>query len=85
MDTFVHALPRDHELNSASARLESRHALPQYLTGLLVGLGLLGTFIGLLSALDDIGAMISSFGALNVETADLFVVFREMATACGRR
>ncbi|WP_319243403.1 hypothetical protein [uncultured Propionivibrio sp.] len=68
----------DHELNSAGARLESRHALPQYLTGLLVGLGLLGTFIGLLSALDDIGAMISSFGALNVETADLFVVFREM-------
>lgn len=68
----------DHELNSAGARLESRHALPQYLTGLLVGLGLLGTFIGLLSALDDIGAMISSFGALDVESADLFVVFREM-------
>lgn len=68
----------DHELNSARARLESRHALPQYLTGLLVGLGLLGTFIGLLSALDDIGNMISSFGSLDVNSADLFNVFKEM-------
>jgi len=70
----------EHELHSAQSRLEVRHALPQFLTSLLVGLGLLGTFIGLLSALDDIGRMVSSFGALDVNSADLFSVFREMVT-----
>lgn len=70
----------EHELHSAQARLESRHALPQFLTSLLVGLGLLGTFIGLLSALDDIGNMVSAFGSLDVESADLFSVFRDMVT-----
>lgn len=68
----------EHELHSAQARLEARHALPQFLTSLLVGLGLLGTFVGLLSALGDIGKMVSSFGALDVASADLMEVFRGM-------
>jgi biopolymer transport protein ExbB/TolQ len=44
----------EHELSNARARLTRRNALPQYLTGLLVGMGLLGTIIGLLATLNDI-------------------------------
>lgn len=68
----------EHELTSAQVRLESHHSLPQFLTSLLVGLGLLGTFVGLLSALGDIGKMVASFGALDVNSADLMGVFRGM-------
>lgn len=68
----------EHELHSAQMRLEAHHALPQFLTSLLVGLGLLGTFVGLLSALSDIGAMVASFASLDINSADLIGVFRNM-------
>lgn len=66
------------EQHSAQARLEGRHALPNFLGGLLVGLGLLGTFVGLLAALGDIGKMVSSFGSIDVNSADLIGVFKGM-------
>lgn len=68
----------EHELTKAGSRLTRRNALPQYLTGLLVGMGLLGTFIGLLSTLNDISALISSFADLDMSTANPIVVFRAM-------
>ena len=68
----------EHELSKAGSRLTRRNALPQYLTGLLVGMGLLGTFIGLLSTLNDISALISSFADLDMSTANPIVVFRAM-------
>lgn len=68
----------EHELVKAGTRLTRRNALPQYLTGLLVGMGLLGTFIGLLSTLNDISALISSFADLDMSTANPIVVFRAM-------
>ena len=68
----------EHELVKAGGRLTRRNALPQYLTGLLVGMGLLGTFIGLLSTLNDISALISSFADLDMSTANPIVVFRAM-------
>lgn len=68
----------EHELAKAGTRLTRRNALPQYLTGLLVGMGLLGTFIGLLSTLSDISALISSFADLDMTTANPIVVFRNM-------
>lgn len=63
------------ELHKAESRLNSRNALPQFLGGLLVGMGLLGTFIGLLATLDDIAILISSFGTLDMKTADPIAVF----------
>ncbi|MGB2831421.1 MAG: hypothetical protein WBC07_00600 [Methylotenera sp.] len=66
------------EIEKASKRLSSRNALPSFLSGLLVGLGLLGTFIGLLATLDDIATLISSFGALDMKTADPIMVFSQM-------
>jgi hypothetical protein len=69
----------EHELTNARARLNRRNALPQYLTGLLVGMGLLGTFIGLLATLNDISALISSFADLDMNNvASPIMVFRTM-------
>lgn len=68
----------EHELIKASTRLTRRNALPQFLTGLLVGMGLLGTFIGLLSTLNDISALIGSFADLDMSTANPIEVFRNM-------
>lgn len=68
----------EHELTNARARLNRRNALPQYLTGLLVGMGLLGTFIGLLATLNDISVLISSFADLDMGNVDPIQVFRIM-------
>jgi len=68
----------EHELSNATRRLTRRNALPQYLTGLLVGMGLLGTFIGLLATLNDISALISSFADLDMANANPIAVFRVM-------
>jgi hypothetical protein len=49
------------EVHRFEARQNMRLYLPQFLSGALVGLGLLGTFIGLLGALEEIGQLISAF------------------------
>lgn len=68
----------EHELTNTRSQLNRRNALPQYLTGLLVGMGLLGTFIGLLATLNDISVLISSFADLDMKTVDPIAVFRVM-------
>jgi hypothetical protein len=68
----------EHELATAKTRLTRRNALPQYLSGLLVGMGLLGTFIGLLATLNDIALLIGSFADLDMSTANPLDVFRNM-------
>ncbi len=68
----------EHELANVRSRLNRRNSLPQYLTGLLVGMGLLGTFIGLLATLGNISELISSFADLDMSVADPIVVFRNM-------
>src|SRR6185369_6210883 len=68
----------EHEHNAARNHLTRRNGLPQYLTGLLVGMGLLGTFIGLLSTLTDISTLIGSFAELDMSTASPLLVFRTM-------
>lgn len=68
----------EHELDKARGRLSSRMALPQFLSGLLVGMGLLGTFVGLLATLNDISALISSFSDIDMTTANPIDVFRTM-------
>jgi biopolymer transport protein ExbB/TolQ len=49
------------ELATVSAALSERLAYVNYLAGALIGLGLVGTFVGLLGTLEDLGAV---FGAL---------------------
>jgi biopolymer transport protein ExbB/TolQ len=56
-------------------RMQARRLnLPNFLGGLMVGLGLLGTFIGLLGALSEIGKLIGSFSS--VTNADPSVAIR---------
>ena len=65
----------EQEMDAIQERLNDRLVLPQYLSGALVGLGLVGTFIGLLGTLEDLGKL---FGALvqtsstNANPAEIF-------------
>lgn len=68
----------ERELDKAASRLNSRMALPQFLSGLLVGMGLLGTFVGLLATLNDISTLISSFADIDMSRANPIDVFRTM-------
>jgi hypothetical protein len=49
------------EMERFAARQARRLMLAQFMGGLMVGMGLLGTFIGLLGALAEIGKLIGSF------------------------
>lgn len=51
------------ELERYSALQNRRLLLAQFMAGLMVGMGLLGTFIGLLGALAEIGNLIGSFAS----------------------
>jgi hypothetical protein len=59
-------------LDSVSARLDESRDISRYLAGLLIFLGLLGTFWGLLQTIGSIGSVISG---LSVGEGDLVTVF----------
>ncbi len=61
-------------LDSVGARLDESRETSRYLTGLLVFLGLLGTFWGLLETVGSIGGVIKSMGG----GADASVMFDEL-------
>jgi len=63
------------ELQAAEAHISSRLTLPSYIGGALIGLGLVGTFIGLLGTLEELGSLFSSLintGSKNASSAELF-------------
>jgi biopolymer transport protein ExbB/TolQ len=62
-------------LDGISSRLEERRELSRYIIGLLVFLGLLGTFWGLLDTVRSIGDVI---GSLSVSGGDLTSVFERL-------
>ncbi|WP_416548792.1 LysM peptidoglycan-binding domain-containing protein [Limnohabitans sp. DCL3] len=51
------------ELLGAETHLMARLAMPNFLAGSLVGLGLVGTFIGLLATLQDLSGVFAAMGA----------------------
>ena len=59
------------EMERFAARQARRLMLAQFMGGLMVGMGLLGTFIGLLGALAEIGKLIGSFN-LGAGLSDYF-------------
>jgi hypothetical protein len=71
----------EQEMEAIQERLNDRLVLPQYLSGALVGLGLVGTFIGLLGTLEDLGKL---FGAL-VQTSSTDANPAEIFTDMVRR
>ena len=62
-------------LDSVSARLDESRDISRYLTGLLIFLGLLGTFWGLLQTIGSVGSVISG---LSVGQGDLVTMFDEL-------
>jgi hypothetical protein len=63
-------------LDSVSLRLDEARDISRYLTGLLVFLGLLGTFWGLLETVSSVGQVIQSMRA----GADASLMFEELKT-----
>lgn len=57
-------------LRSLHVTLDSRQELAQFLVGFLVALGLMGTFIGILETLVEIGNMIGGFATSDMQDID---------------
>lgn len=65
----------DGELYASEVRMGSHLVLPGYIGGALVGLGLVGTFIGLLGTLDDLSKLfagMANMGGAGTNPVDLF-------------
>ena len=62
-------------LDGISARLEESRDLSRYLIGLLIFLGLLGTFWGLLGTITKVGSVISGLG---IASGDINAVFGDL-------
>ena len=65
------------ELDRFGARQNRRLMLSNFMSGMMVGMGLLGTFIGLLGALAEIGNLIGSF-SLGAGMADPVAAITEL-------
>jgi hypothetical protein len=68
-------------LDGISARLDEQRDISRYLIGLLIFLGLLGTFWGLLQTISSVGAVISG---LTVGGGDLSAVFNDLKAGLQR-
>ena len=67
-------------LDGISSRLDETRETSRYMIGVLVFLGLLGTFYGLLETVSAVGGVI---GGLNVSSSDLARAFADLKTALG--
>jgi hypothetical protein len=68
-------------LDSIASRLDETRDTTRYLTGLLVFLGLLGTFWGLLGTIGSINTVIQGLDAGTGETADILNTLKESLSA----
>ena len=68
-------------LDSLSSRLDESRELSRYMTGLLIFLGLLGTFWGLLRT---IGAIADVIGAMTVGSGDVTILFDQLKAGLAR-
>jgi len=71
----LNALSMRHLLDSLGARLDEQREISRYMIGLLIFLGLLGTFWGLLITVSSVGTIINS---LDVTTTDATTVFANL-------
>ena len=68
-------------LDGLSSRLDEGREISRYLTGLLIFLGLLGTFWGLLLTVSSVSDVISN---MSVGSGDLNALFEQLKTGLGR-
>jgi hypothetical protein len=73
--TSLSAVSQRSLLDGLASRLEETRDLSRYMIGLLIFLGLLGTFWGLLQTINSVGGVI---GGLNSGSGDLAEVFGEL-------
>lgn len=71
----LNAMSMRYLLDSISARLDESREISRYLTGLLIFLGLLGTFWGLLETINSVGEVIAN---LSLGGNDMVTLFNEM-------
>ena len=64
-------------LDSLNLRLDETREISKYLIGLLVFLGLLGTFWGLLITIDSVGSVITSMGIGDEDSTSMFLKLKE--------
>jgi len=64
-------------LDSLNLRLDETREISRYLIGLLVFLGLLGTFWGLLGTIDSVGTVINSLGVAGEDSTSMFLKLKE--------
>lgn len=68
-------------LDSVGNRLDEAKDTSRYLTGLLVFLGLLGTFYGLLQTVSSVGSVINALDVTSGDSSTLFANLKEGLTA----
>ena len=68
-------------LDSLSSRLDESRELSRYMTGLLIFLGLLGTFWGLLLTVASVSDVI---GGMTIGSGDLNALFEQLKSGLGR-
>lgn len=68
----------ERELLAVEAAFGEKLALPNYLAGALVGLGLVGTFVGLLGTLEDLGTVFGALGNAGDSSVNPTAVFADM-------
>jgi len=68
----------ERELEAAQGSLADKLTLPNYIAGALVGLGLVGTFVGLLGTLEDLGAVFGALGQAGDSSVNPTAVFADM-------
>jgi hypothetical protein len=68
-------------LDSIASRLDEQRDITRYLTGLLVFLGLLGTFWGLLGTIGSINTVIQGLDAGTGQTSDILNTLKESLSA----
>lgn len=62
----------ENELHALEAEYSNRLELPQFISGFMIALGLLGTFIGLLETLTGISSMLDGMGAPGANVEEQF-------------
>jgi hypothetical protein len=68
----------EQEIVAVNDRFNDRLSLPNYLAGALIGLGLVGTFVGLLGTLEDLGKLFGALVQTGSASANPVDVFSDM-------